>query len=94
MGAAAQLDRIGRRLTAFRSGPAAHGDDAHLLAVFLTEQRERAFCDRVLGAEQPGTDAGIGPDLGVDLGLDRGDVLRGQRTRMAEIETQAIGRDE
>ena len=40
MGAAAQLDRIGALVVAVLDR--AHGDDAHLVAVFLAEQRARA----------------------------------------------------
>ncbi len=90
MGATAELDRIGARFAI----AGAHRDDAHLLAVFLAEQRERAFRNRLVGAQQPGAHAGIGADLGVDLGFDRDDVLWGQRPRMAEIETEPVGRDQ
>ncbi len=54
----------------------AHGDDAHLVAVFLAEERERPLLDRAVGRHQPGRDLGVLADAGVDLALDRRQILR------------------
>ena len=53
----------------------AHGDDAHLIAVFLAEQRQRAFGDGFVGRHQMRLDGRVLQDHGVDPILDRADLL-------------------
>ena len=67
VGAAAELDRIGcvRPVLVI-----AHGDDTHLLAVLLAEERERAGVDRFVGAHQAGDQRRVLADQPVDLRLD------------------------
>src|SRR6185437_14550644 len=91
MSAAAELDREG---ALYGLVGAAHGDDAHLLAVFLAEERERARLDRAVRRHEAGRHLAIGADAGVHLILDPADIRRTQRPRVAEIEAHMIARDE
>jgi hypothetical protein len=71
MGAAAELERVdvARRAEA-RAGRGAHGDHAHLLAVFLAEEGAGAEALGGVGRHDPGLDGGVLADVGVHLGLD------------------------
>ncbi|EGO96301.1 hypothetical protein APM_0875 [Acidiphilium sp. PM] len=88
MGAAAQLDRIGR--PAGIAG--AHRDDAHLIAVFLAEQGHRAALDRFIGRHEPGFDRGVLADAGVDLALDGAEFRSRHRAGLGDVEAQAVRR--
>src|SRR5258708_227035 len=92
MRAAAQLDREGLERVAVHVGLLAHGDDAHLLAVFLAEEGERAGLLRLIRRHQARRHFAVLADKGVDLGLDDADVLGRERARLAEIEAQPVGR--
>ncbi len=70
----------------------AHGEHAHLVAIFLAEQRFGAGRDRLVGRHQPRGGIGILADHGVDLGLDALQLFRRHRLGMAEIEAQPLGR--
>src|SRR6185312_14706487 len=94
MRAAAELDRERLRRMTMSVLFLAHGDDAHLLAVFLAEERERARLHRFRRRHQPRRYRAVLADAIVDLGLDDAEILGRQRARMAEIEAQALGRDE
>ncbi len=72
MGAAAKL---GREFLRFFLGTAAHGDDAHFLAVFLAEQRHGAGLDRGVRRHQARRHIRIGADAAVHLMLDPGDIV-------------------
>ena len=88
VGAAAQLDRI------VGVAVAAHRQHAHLVAIFLAEQRHRARGNRLVGGHQPRRDRLVGADLGIHLGLDRVDLLARQRLGVREIEPEMVGRDQ
>ena len=83
MRAAAQLERHPR-----------HVDDAHHVPVFLTEQRHRPRRNRLLVRRLPGLDREILPHVRIDFGLDRGELIALDRTVMAEVEAQPLGRDD
>ena len=51
-----------------------HGDDAHLFAVFIAEERESALGDRVLNAHDLGPHPLISLNLAVDDRFDLIDV--------------------
>ena len=89
MRAAAKLDR--ERLVAVGL---AHGHDAHLVAVFLAEQRARAGFDGLLDAHELGDDRLVLQKDPVGDILDARELLVADGLRMAEVEAQAIGRDE
>ena len=89
MRAAAELDRGGAAV-----GLAAHRDDAHLVAVLLAEQRHGAGADRGLAVHQADPDGGVLAQERIDLGLDRGELGRRHGLRVAEVEAQAVGRDQ
>ena len=95
MRAAAELDR---EMLVTRAGDllgiVAHRDDAHLVAVFLAEEGERALLHRALGSHEARRHLGVLADAGINLMLDRGDILRRQRARIGEIEAQPVGCDE
>ena len=55
MRAAAEFDRPAQRV----AGPLTHRHDAHLVAVFLAEQRARAGGPRIVQRHQPGGDGRI-----------------------------------
>src|SRR6185312_10575655 len=94
MRAAAQLDREGLERMAVHVGLGAHGDDAHLVAVFLAEERQRAGLDRLLRRHEPRRHLAVLADAVVDLALDDADVLAREGARLAEIEAQPVGRHE
>ena len=50
--------------------------------------------DRLVGAHDGRGDVGVAADLGVDVGFDGGKVVGGQRPRLAEVEAQAVSRDQ
>src|SRR3546814_15522111 len=66
VGAAAELGRIG--LAATRGIAAAHRQHAHLVAVLLAEEGERAGLDRLFRRHEAGLDLGIGADAVVQIG--------------------------
>src|SRR3546814_16552922 len=72
VGAAAELGRIG--LAATRGIAAAHRQHAHLAAVLLAEEGERAGLDRLFRRHEAGLDLGIGADAVVG----RKSVVRGK----------------
>ena len=88
MGAAAQLDRI------MLVGLAPHGKYADLIAIFFTEQRQRAGLHGILRRHQPRGDGLIGANFLVHFRLDRRDVLIAQRGWIGEIEPQPLGCDQ
>ena len=90
MGAAAQLDRPAERVAA----ALAHRDDAHLVAVFLAEQRARAGGARIVERHQPRGHRRILQHEVVGDVLDLLDLLRRHRLRMREVEAQPVGRDQ
>ncbi len=69
----------------------AHRHDAHLVAVFLAEQRHRAVFHRRLRRHQPRGDLGVLADAGVHLGLDPVQFIGGYRPRLGDVEAQPIG---
>ena len=90
MRAAAQFDRPAHGVAA----TLAHGDDAHLVAVFLAEQRARARGDGVVDGHQPRGDRRIlQHDVVGDI-LDPLDLAGAHRLGMREVEAQAVGRDQ
>ena len=91
MGATAKLHRI-RRLVAILV--VAHGDDAHLIAILLTEERERAGVHRLLRAHQPGDQRRVLSDQPIDLRLDVVERVRPDGAGMAYVEPQPVGRDQ
>ena len=88
MGAAAQLDGIcvAGLEAAVRD---AHGHDAHLVAVFLAEQRQRPLLDGRVGRHQMGLDRRVLQDHGVGQILDRADLVLAHGLGMGEVEAQA-----
>ena len=72
MGAAAQFGRI--IVAGFARSGRPHRHDAHLVAVFLTEQGERAGLDSGFRRHQPGQHRAVGADTAVDI------VLRPRRS--------------
>src|SRR3546814_16261416 len=62
--ATAQLQTVDRLVIA---AGAPHRDDAHFIAVFLAEQRHRAFGDRLVGGHQPRLDSVVLADICVDV---------------------------
>ena len=91
MRAAAELDRPAQRVAAALS----HGDHAHLVAVFLAEQRARPGSDaRRRRAHQPGGHRRIlQHDIVGDV-LDALDLAGRHRLGMGEVEPQPVGRDQ
>ncbi|MHC2377647.1 hypothetical protein ACVIHA_002022 [Bradyrhizobium liaoningense] len=93
MGAAAELDRPAERVgAAFARGPA-HRDDADFVAVFLAEQRACTGLAGLVHAHDPRGDLVVLQHHVVGDVLDAGELLRGDRLRMHEVEAQAVGRD-
>ena len=93
MGAAAQLDGISVA-GALALGVDAHADDAHLIAIFLAEQRQRAFGDGLVGRHEMGLDRRVLHDHGVDQILDPPDLVMGHRLLVREIESEPPGLDQ
>ena len=91
MRAAAQFDRIGLR--APHGIRAAHAQHAHLIAVFLAEQRHGPGGNGIFGAHQTRRHRRVGEDLGVHFILDCRDILGGERRRVREVEAQPLGRN-
>ena len=85
MGAAAELDRISVA-GPLAVGVDAHRDDANLIAIFLAEQRQRAFGDGLVGRHQMRLDRSVLQDHGIDQILDRADLLMRHWLLMREIE--------
>ncbi len=71
-----------------------HADDAHLVAVFLAEERHRAGRDRLLRRANLGRHRRVPADLLVDDALDAVELVARDRLEVHEVEAQAIGRDE
>ncbi len=94
MRAAAQLDRPAHGIAAGLLRIVTHGDHAHLVAVFLAEQRARAGCDGVVDRHQPRGDGRVLQHDVVGDVLDALDLGRAHRLGMGEIETQPVGRDQ
>ena len=86
MRAAAEFNRPGRLVAL--AGP--HGHDAHLIAVFLAEQRHRALGDGGVRRHETGRDLGVFPDAGVHLGLNPGQFVGCDGAGLADIETQPV----
>ena len=55
---------------------AAHCQNAHFLAVFFTEQRQRARFDGFIRGHQPRGNLIIGPDHGIDETFNLENFLR------------------
>ena len=72
----------------------AHRHHAHLVAVFLAEQRARAGRDGVVDRHQPRGDGRILQHDVVGDVLDLFQFLRRDRLGMREVETQPVGRDQ
>ena len=90
MRAAAQLDRPAKRV----AGPLAHGDHAHLVAVFFAEQRARAGGPRVVERHQPRGDGRILQHDVVGDVFHALELGRGHRLGVREVEAQPVGRDQ
>ena len=73
---------------------AGHRDDAHLVAVFLAEERHRAGGDRLLRRLHVGLHGRVLQHLLVDDPLDLEELLAREGAEVDEVEAQAIGRDE
>ena len=94
MRAAAQLDRPAERIAAAAVRILAHRHDAHLVAVFLAEQRARAGGARVVERHQPRRHRRVLQHIVVGDVLDPLDLLGRHRLRMREVEAQPVGRDQ
>ena len=87
MGAAAKLDGIS--VISLRARRAlTHADDTDLFAIFLTEQRKRAFGDRLVGAHQMRLHGGVLQYHGVGKIFHRLDLGLRHRPRMGEVEAK------
>jgi hypothetical protein len=93
MGAATQLQRPGP-VGAGIGGRSAHGDHAHLLAVFLAEQRHGAGLHRLLDLHHPGRHLVVLEDDGIGQILDGRHLLCRHRLGVGEVEAQPVGRDQ
>ena len=93
MGAAAELDREGA-VGALAVGRPAHRDDADLVAVFLAEQRAGAGLDRLVDRHQLRHHRLVLEEHRVGDVLDALDLVVADRLRVAEVEAQAVRRDE
>ena len=71
-----------------------HGDDPHLIAVFLAEKGAGAGLDRFFLRHQPCFDGRIVLNDLIGQRLDARKLLFRERLGMGEIETQTFGRDE
>ena len=86
MSSPAQLQRIdGLVGPAFRL--CAHGDDPHLIAVFLAEQRHRAFLDGVIHRHEPRRHLIILQHGRIRQVFDSVHLGIADRLRMSEIES-------
>src|SRR3546814_16835964 len=85
---AAKLDRI--MIVVRRT----HAEHAHFIAIFLTEQRQRARRDGVVGRHQTRRYRLVAADLRVHIRLDLRDLLGGQRLRVREVEAEEVLGDE
>ena len=75
--------------------PLAHRDDAHLVAVFLAEQRAGARGARVVDAPSAAWSTGeFCSTIVVGDVLDLLELLGGHRLGMREVEAQPVGRDQ
>ena len=88
MRAAAQFNRV------IRVHITAHRKHTDLVAVLLAEQRHRPGLDRISMAHQARRNVRVAAHLRVHVRLDERDLFGGERLRMAEIETEAIFRNE
>jgi len=87
MGAAAQLHRPAHRV----AGALAHGDDADFIAVFLAEQRARAYANGVVAAQEARHHRAVLQHHVVRNVLDAPDSSSAYRLRMRKVEAQTIG---
>ena len=83
MGAATQLH-----------AEAGHADDANRVAVFFTEERHGAGCDRLLRRPHVRLDRRVAYDLLVDDPLDPLELFARDRLKVDEIEAQPVRGDE
>ena len=72
----------------------AHRDDAHLVAVFLAEQRRAPEATRVVERHQPRGDRRVLQHDVVGHVLDPLELVGGHRLGMREVEAQPVGRDQ
>ena len=93
MGAAAELDREGA-VRARAVERRAHRDDADLVAVLLAEEGAGAGLDRLVDGHELRHDRLVLQEHRVGDVLDLSDLVVGDRLRVAEVEAQAVGRDE
>ena len=89
MGAAAQFERIDGPARAM--GIAAHGDDAHLVAIFLAEQRHGTLGNGGIDRHQPRGDRIVLQHDLVGHGLDLGNLVGRHRLVVGEVEAQPVG---
>ncbi len=93
MRAAAQFHRIGlARL--FSIQRRAHGDHAHLVAVFFAKQRHGPGFDRIVDGHQPRFDRRVLQHDGIGHALDLGDLRFAHRLGVRIIEPQPVGRNQ
>ena len=92
MGAAAQFDRPAERIAAVLARGLAHRHHAHLVAIFLAEQRAGAGVAGIVDRHQPRGDLVILQHHVVGDILDAAQFLRRDRLRMHEVEAQPIRR--
>src|SRR3546814_6935745 len=81
---AAKLDRI-MMIVALP-----HAEHAHFVAVLLTEQRQRARRDGIVGRHQPRRHGFVAANLRVHIRLDLRDLLARQCLGVREVEAEAI----
>ena len=92
MGATAQFHRPGT--AALFLGDAAHLYDAHFLAIFFAEQRQRAKLDGGVRCHDPGRYIAVHADALIDDGLNPGKLLIRNPAGMREVESQPVRSNE
>src|SRR5215471_7769500 len=75
-------------------GEIAYFHDPHAIAVFVAEERQRAFANRLVVLELSDRYFGVLPNMLVDTGFDRCELFVGNGARVVEIEPQSIGSDQ
>ena len=93
MSAAAKLDRIGP-LVVFGVLDFAHGDDAHLVAVFLAEQSASAGRARIVEAHEPRRHLGVFQHNVIGDVLDFFELGARDWLRVGDVEAQPLGRNQ